>query len=125
MILLDTSILIDFYRKKDKTKTAFFQLQQNYTKFAISVLTQFEIYKGAKEENMKFWDDFFRKLFILPLDSEAVFIAANIDNELKKINKRIEVADLLIAATAIRNNIPCATLNLKHFERIENLQLIS
>jgi len=43
MILLDTSILIDFYRKKDKSKTVLFQLEKDHHQLAISVLTQFEI----------------------------------------------------------------------------------
>ena len=34
----------------------------------------------------------------------------------------IEFRDILIGATAILYNIPIATLNIKHFERIDNLQ---
>ena len=125
MILLDTSILIDFYRKKDKSKSVLFQLEKGHHQLAISVITQFEIYKGAKEEKIQFWNDFFQRLVILPFNSETALLAATVDNELKKISKQIDLADLFIAATAINANIPCATLNKKHFERIENLQLIS
>lgn len=81
--------------------------------------------KGAKEEKIQFWNDFFEKMIILPFNTETALIAATIDNELKKISKQIDLADLFIAATAISANIPCATLNKKHFERIEKLQLIS
>ena len=35
-----------------------------------------------------------------------------------------QITDLFIAATAIANNLPCATLNKKHFERIEELKII-
>jgi len=32
--------------------------------------------------------------------------------------------DLFIAATAIGNDLPFAILNMKHFERIDNLQIV-
>ena len=34
------------------------------------------------------------------------------------------IADLFIAATATSRNLPLATLNKKHFERIDSLQII-
>ncbi len=42
---------------------------------------------------------------------------------LKRTRNLIESADLFIAATAINNNLPLATLNYKHFDRITNLNL--
>jgi tRNA(fMet)-specific endonuclease VapC len=41
-----------------------------------------------------------------------------------KNNKIIDIADILIGATALSHNIPIATLNNNHFERIKNLELI-
>jgi len=46
-ILLDTSILIDFFRKRDKSKSILFQLAGQY-RFSISVITAFEIKIGIK-----------------------------------------------------------------------------
>jgi tRNA(fMet)-specific endonuclease VapC len=34
------------------------------------------------------------------------------------------MADLFIAATAMQYSLPLATLNVKHFERIEELQML-
>jgi predicted nucleic acid-binding protein len=125
VILLDTSILIDYYRKKDKSKSVLFQLERDHQRFAVSVITQFEIYKGAGDDKIQFWNDFFQNIDILPFNSETAWIASEVDRDLKKISKQIDLADLFIAATAISNDIPCATLNKKHFERIEKLKLIS
>lgn len=125
MILLDTSVLIDFYRKKDKSKTLLFQLEKTHHKFAVSVVTQFEIYKGVRTESLQFWHNLFKDITIIPFTSDIALLAANIDAELKKINKQIALADLFIATTAISNDLECATLNKKHFERIEKLRLIS
>ncbi len=36
----------------------------------------------------------------------------------------IDLADILIGSTALSHNIPIATLNSKHFERIKNLEII-
>jgi tRNA(fMet)-specific endonuclease VapC len=39
-------------------------------------------------------------------------------------SKQIEIPDLIIAACAIANNATIATLNFKHFSRIDELTLI-
>jgi predicted nucleic acid-binding protein len=36
----------------------------------------------------------------------------------------IDLADILIGATALTHDIPLATLNRKHFERIKGLEII-
>ncbi len=38
--------------------------------------------------------------------------------------RSIEVTDILIAATAITNNLPVKTLNTRHFERVIGLDLV-
>ncbi|GAA4461482.1 hypothetical protein GCM10023189_37000 [Nibrella saemangeumensis] len=50
--------------------------------------------------------------------------AVHINGLLKKKRKQIDLADLFIAATAVAHNLPIATLNKKHFERIDILQLV-
>lgn len=124
VVLLDTSVLIDYYRKKDKRKTLLFDLTQTYQILAVSAVTHFEIYVGAPHEQISFWNSFFQEVTVLPFNSETSVIAANIDKELKRKRKQIDIPDLFIAATAISNNLSCATLNKKHFDRIENLHLI-
>jgi tRNA(fMet)-specific endonuclease VapC len=50
--------------------------------------------------------------------------AVTINSILKKKRKQIDLADLFITATELSHNLPLATLNKKHFERIETLSLI-
>ena len=125
IILLDTSVLIDYYRKKDKNKTLLFHLAETWPLFAVSAITHFEIYAGTLNQQKDFWDSFFQEVAILPFNAETSALAASIDKELKKERKQIAIPDLFIAATALSNNLPCPTLNKKHFSRIQNLQLIS
>lgn len=124
-ICLDTSVLVDFFRKKRKDKTFFFQLSQEYDSFCTSVVTEYEIKICNSAEQKAFWESFFEQIKILPFDSEVNQMAIEIHDELKSQNKLIEIPDILIAATAIRYEVPLATLNRKHFERIRNLILVT
>jgi tRNA(fMet)-specific endonuclease VapC len=51
-------------------------------------------------------------------------MAVDINNKLKLKSKQIDIADLFIAGIAMSNNMYFATLNKKHFERIDGLELI-
>jgi tRNA(fMet)-specific endonuclease VapC len=124
IVCLDTSVLIDYYRKKDKSKSLFYKLTKGYSLFAVSSITEYEIYSGSNPEQDKFWDDFFKLVLVLPFDSEVNKIAVKLSRTLKAKSKSIEIPDLFIGATALKHNLKLATLNKKHFERIENLELI-
>lgn len=123
--LLDTSILIDYYRKKDKSRTVLIQLYKTHAKFIVSVITHYEIYIGATSEQIPFWDNFFTGIIILPVDTEVSKVAVKLNSTLKQSSSLIDIPDLLIAATAITHNFPLATLNTKHFARIKELALIA
>lgn len=124
-ILLDTSILIDFFRKGDKSKSILFQLTGQY-RFSISVITAFEIKIGIQTPAQQSdYDTLAQNLEILPIDHACIDEAAAIYKALKPKNALIELADLLIGATAVSNTLPLATLNRKHFERIPNLTLVN
>jgi tRNA(fMet)-specific endonuclease VapC len=125
LIVLDSSVLIDYFRKTKKETTFFVKLTDKYSSFAVSVITQFEIYVGSNETNKLFWDKFFSDFKILALDENCIMTAIEINEELKKKNRQIAFPDLLIAATAKANNLPLATLNQKHFSRINRLELIT
>jgi tRNA(fMet)-specific endonuclease VapC len=124
VIAVDTSVLIDFYRKKNKQNSAFYKLGEKYSSFAVSAVTWFEIYVGGGVSSKDYWDEFFSELTILPFTTTCAEIAVNISHHLKRRNKAIDTPDLFIAATAIANDLPLATLNAKHFSRIEQLVLI-
>ena len=41
LVFLDTGILIDFFRKRDKRKTHLFKLAEKNYQFAVSIITKF------------------------------------------------------------------------------------
>ncbi|HEX8356557.1 MAG TPA: type II toxin-antitoxin system VapC family toxin [Segetibacter sp.] len=124
IVLADTSILIDLFRKSEKANSRFVQLALQGYQFQISAITEYEVYSGATIAQLPFWDDLLEKIIVLPFSKDVVKQAVIINRQLKQKRKQIDLADLFIAATSIANNLPFATLNGKHFERIDNLHLV-
>lgn len=123
MILIDTGILIEHIRKKDKIQTSFFQLNEEY-ELGISMMTAFEFLIGKNEKNTELIEVLMENLSIFPWDEHSMQVAVQIYQDLKKRNQLIEIPDIIIASTAIALDIPLATRNRNHFERIQNLQLV-
>jgi len=124
MILLDSSILIELFQKKDKEKTLFYSLSQTYTDLCISSITHYEIGIGNRKSHSDYWNLLSENLRVIPFDKACSNSAVAIYIDLLKANKMIDLADILIGATAVSYNIPIATLNTKHFDRIEGLEII-
>ena len=124
IVLVDTSMLIDLFRKTDKTKSALITLVRGGYTFCISAITEYEIYTGADFGQVEFWDDFLKKVEVLPFDKKVARIAVDLNRSLKKKRKQIDIPDLFIAATAVANDLPIATLNKNHFERINELTVL-
>lgn len=93
--------------------------------FSISAITEYEIYSGAPAAQQDYWQDFLKRTQVLPFDKDVVKVAVDINNALKRKRKQIDIADLFIAATAVSNDLPFATLNRKHFERIDDLRILA
>lgn len=124
MILLDSSILIELFRKKEKDKTLFYSLAKSNKTLCISSITYYEIGIGNRKLHLDYWEKLSKNLKIIPFDKECSDNAISIYLDLLKKNKVIDLADILIGATAITHNIPIATLNEKHFNRIKALEII-
>ncbi len=124
IVLVDTSILIDFFRKTDKSKSQLVSLVRQGFGFNISAITEYEIYAGATNQQLIYWQELLNKTEVLPFDKYVAKTAVDINNELKHKRKQIEIADLFIAATAITYNLSFATLNRKHFERVNGIKII-
>ncbi len=123
VICLDTSVLIEFYRNKEKAKSFWFALSQNY-RFQIPSIVKYEILRGDKKKDA-FWHHIFRFTPILSFDERCAELASEIYQDLKIHNQLIETDDILIAATAIANQLKIATINNVHFSRIKNIEIIT
>ena len=96
VIMVDTSILIDYYRKTDKTNSQWVALVRQGYKFAISVVTKYEIYSGATQDQLAFWDSALQAIEIIPLDEISIDTAVSINNSLKRQRKQIDMLIYLL-----------------------------
>jgi len=125
IILLDSSVLIDYFRKVNKEKTFFYKLLSAYNGYAISVIVHYEIIKGSNQRQANFWNNIFADFFIFPYTVLTNTSALEIGEELRKKRKSIDFKDLIIASTAVQHKMPLATINKKHFDNISGLKLIT
>lgn len=61
---------------------------------------------------------------VIPFDEACVDTAVETNANLKRKRKQIGIADLFIASTALTHNLPIATINKNHFDRIDGLEII-
>lgn len=115
IILLDTSVLIDYFRKSNKANTLLSRLVSENHNFAISVITYFEILRGITEILQAFWWKLLKDIEVLSYFPAINYTAVQIQKQLKLKRKTISIEDLIIASTAFHLELPFATLNKKGF----------
>ncbi len=123
VICLDTNILVEYWRAKDKGKTKLVSLRSQY-EFAVSAIVAFELLRGDNSAEDKFWKNFFAQVTILDMDIECAEIAGNIYRDLKQKGNMIDVEDILIAAVAMKHKLKVATDNTAHFNRVQGLTIL-
>jgi tRNA(fMet)-specific endonuclease VapC len=123
-MVIDTSLFIEHIRAKNKLSTTLYLLPESSQLF-ISSVSLYELFMGAtsaeKENDIRTITE---DLQLLPFTKDVAVKAAQLYHLLKKENKLIEFRDIFIAATCIVNDQPLATLNKKHFQRIDGLKLV-
>jgi len=121
--MLDASVLIEHFRKKTKGGTLYSQAIRDYDYRSISVVAKLEVLYGVRAEFVEYWNDIFATMTVVPFTDETVAKGHEIILELRRKNLLIEMEDIMVAATASVRQVPLATLNRKHFERIDGLAL--
>jgi tRNA(fMet)-specific endonuclease VapC len=111
LILLDTGVLITYFRATKKQNTWFWQLAGQYD-LAIASITEYEFRVGFKNQQDPFLQKILPLLRVLPFDSNCASKAVEIYQTLKAKNQLIPANDLFIASVALVNDLPLATLNL-------------
>ena len=129
MIGLDTSSVIDFFKGDDSLKEL---LESVNEPIVVNQIIYLEAMFGLDSDNKKhnneelFYDDLFNSLINFELDSSASKKSANIFWELRKRGKIIEAFDCAIAGIYLVNGVDkIITRNVKHFEKIKGLKVMS
>lgn len=124
-ILIDTSIIIEYLRKKKKEKTRLYLLYQAYDELFVSSITVFEIFVGLNPKNETAIKQLFGGFVTLPFNDSIAKIASQEYQRLKSQNKVIELKDLFIGATAIGHSLSVATRNIDHFSRLSGVHIVA
>jgi len=124
--LLDTDTLSEIMRGRDSNIV---QKAREYLRthgqFRISIITRYEILRGLKAKQasgqITLFEERCRKSILYPLIDDIIIKASDIYAYLYNQGLLISDADILIASTALVNNLTLITGNLEHFNRIPNL----
>jgi len=121
-VLLDTSVIIDFLRRKDKEQTLLVILAQKEIHLYISIITHTELYAGKSIwENKKAKEELqtlFSGMKILPLEHNISQKAGEV-----KAKYNLNLLDAIVAATSIIHKLDLSTLNIKDFDKIKEINL--
>ena len=123
-VVIDACVFIEHFRSKNKEGSLLTKLNRQWGKLYVSAVANYEVFIGAHERDMNEWRKIFENVTVLAFDDATVATACDIYRQLKQENKLVGLGDILIAATAIANDLPLATFNRNHFERIRDLQMI-
>jgi len=111
MILLDTDVVIEMLRKR------------RYEAGAISIITLIEVLRRLKTEKREKVKELLEESFdVLNINNQVIEMYCSIYRNLKEKGMLVPDADILIAATAISNNITLKTKD-KHFKELKKFGL--
>jgi len=111
MILLDTDVVIEMLRKR------------RYEAGAISIITLIEVLRGLRAEKRKKVKELLEESFdVLNINNQVIETSCSIYRNLKEKGMLVPDADILIAATAISNNMTLKTRD-KHFKELKKFGL--
>lgn len=127
-MILDTTFLIDVLRGDERVEELSSELSKSGVP-KISAVTAMELAEGiqfadSSENERTAVLDLLSDIRSVPFDTACAMEAGRISTTLVRSGQQIETADIQIAATALVHNESVVTKNTKHFEPIEDLQLI-
>jgi predicted nucleic acid-binding protein len=110
-------------------KEKILEIIDNDGEICTTVINIYEILKGfkwkhnKKKENQ--FKEFLQDVVVFTIDDEVINIASDLYAILRKKGKTIGDADIFIAAIVIKNNGTLISNNTKHYEGIDQLNLIN
>lgn len=120
-LLVDTSVIIDFLRRKDKENSILYKISQE--DLYASIVTHTEVYGGKSvwelDRARQEIETLFSNISILPLEIEISQVAGKI----KAYNHDRTILDCIIAATSLHHGLELVTLNIKDFKKIKGLKI--
>jgi predicted nucleic acid-binding protein len=117
--VLDTDVLIDYLRGVPAAGRYVDGLDEVP---ACSEVTRVEVLRGMRSRERRATERFLATIRWSVVDEETSGLAGELGRRFRRGHGGIRVADLVIAATAMRLRAPLATLNVRHFPMFEGLE---
>lgn len=120
MMLVDTSVFVDLFRNF-KPAVDFFLNNDATEIVTFSAITEIELLAGSYCNNRDYRErtlHFLSKFKEIPIDKRVTLLAGDIARK-----SRLEVPDAVIAASALVTRAVLVTLNIKDFEKVEELKI--
>ena len=117
-ILLDTDVLVDFFRGYNEAVTFVYAYS---SRIILSSVVVAELYAGVKGDAEQTVLDNFISLFrVIPVTAEIAKAGGLYKRDYRK-SHGVGLADAILAATAEAENAELKTLNIKHYPMIKGL----
>jgi predicted nucleic acid-binding protein len=134
-LILVSSILIAGERRRETVKQVIQRVRAAHgdTESALSAISIIELTHGIyrakadadKVRRKAFSDELARDMIVHPVSLAIAQLAGRIEGEQAARGVSIAVEDLIIGATALHLGFDVATLNVKHFQAIPGLNVVT
>lgn len=128
-MILDSTFLVDVLRGTSDVSDLEADIDARGTAFASSI-TVMELYEGihltnASEAERSAVERLLNDLTELSFDRECAITAGRINAELVDEGNPVDETDVMIAATGLVHDQPIVTRNVDHFDRIQDLEVVT
>ncbi|MBW4674908.1 MAG: PIN domain-containing protein [Desmonostoc geniculatum HA4340-LM1] len=125
-VLLDTDILSESLKRRDRRVVSrAINYLAVFGQYTICTITVLEIVKGwhklGREDKIQQFFDQIAVAEVLTLELSDAELAGRIYADLERTGQPIGLADAIIAAIAIQQNLTLVSGNLSHYQRIQAL----
>lgn len=122
--LLDTDIWSEILKAKDPIVAARARAYHaERGRYTLSVITVMEVIYGysrrGREDRIREFLAALTRAEVLWLDPTIAELAGRIRTDLERFGRKIQIEDILIAATAIHHGTPLVTGNTRHYANIQ------
>jgi tRNA(fMet)-specific endonuclease VapC len=115
IVLLDTTVLVDALRGKVECLVLLEELTVSGHTVATSAMNIGEVYAGMRVGEETRTDRFLDSLACYPLTKEIAHRAGGLRSQWARKGRRLELADMMVAATALEYGAALMTENRKDF----------
>jgi len=127
MTLLDTNICVRFLRGEESVVRRVLNADES-DELRVPAMVEGELSYGAEksgrcDENREKVKSLLAILPVCHTDDETMEKFGELKAKTEAVGKRVDDADVLIAATALRHNAVLVTGNVRHFSRFDGLAI--